>query len=242
MSDGWNLRAVYEKHLGSVALLVLPPGTTEPAAHFRLPLASILHGLGIPEDAVRQAALDAKKPATTTNATDLESILRRAIPEDCTGLSVLDAGGYDGRMAKVALDRGAASAICLDNSQYGRYGWTEPLRREGVEYREGDLLGWSEPVDVVLFFNVIYHVQDPWRTLAHLRSITRREMLLCSLVTWTDRPTWELYAPREVNPDDDTVYWGPSETGLRRLLGLTGWTDVEEVGKTLERLVLRCVP
>jgi hypothetical protein len=65
-------------------------------------------------------------------------------------------------------------------------------------------------------------------------------MVICSLVTWTDQPTWEVYEPREVNPTDETVYWGPSEAGLHKLLKLTGWTDVTEVGHAFERLVLRC--
>jgi len=120
--------------------------------------------------------------------------------------------------------------------------WTQPPPLEGVEYVTGDFLEWREPMDVTLFFNVAYHVKDPWRGFEHLRSFTRRHLAVCSLVTWTEKPVWELYLPREVNPDDDTVYWGPSESGLTRLLSLTGWSDVTVVGKAFERLVLTCRP
>jgi hypothetical protein len=67
-------------------------------------------------------------------------------------------------------------------------------------------------------------------------------MLLCSLVVWDDRPVWYPREPREVNPEDDTVYWSPSDAGLKKLLKATGWSEITEVGKTTERLVLECRP
>ena len=44
-----------------------------------------------------------------------------AIPTDCTGLTVLDLGGYDGRFGQVALERGAKSVLVLDNEDWRRY-------------------------------------------------------------------------------------------------------------------------
>lgn len=240
--DHWDLRVGYEPRLGSVFLAPIPPHEAEPCAHFRLPVSTILRDLKIPPEALGQIRADAAKPPATTDAEDLETILRRAVPADCTGLTVLDVGGYDGRMAKLAMDRGARRAVCLDSRQYERYGWARPTPLDGVEYQGGSLENWTQPIDVVLFFNVLYHCQNPWLTLEHLRGICRREMALSTLVTWTEAPVWELYATREVNPDDDTVYWGPSESGLTRLLELTGWKEITTVGKALERLVLRCRP
>ena len=239
--DSWDLRVGYEPRLGSIYLAPIPPHHTEPAAHFRLPVSTILRDLKIPPEALGQQAADAARPVVDDGRT-VEDLMRAAVPADCTGLTVLDVGGYDGRMAALALERGAKEAICLDNWQYERYGWARPAPLPGVAYETGDVLAWRLPVDVVLFFNVLYHCQNPWHALAHLRTFCRQEMAICTLVTWTDKPVWELYRTREVNPDDDTVYWGPSESGLTRLLELTGWQDIEIVGKALERLVLRCRP
>lgn len=234
----WRLSLGYDTRIGALMLGVTAPGAAAEAAHFRVPFSAILRDLKVPPGALRQMALDARKP--DEDAPDMETLLRAGVPADCAGLTVLDVGGYDGRMAALALERGAARAVCLDSGQWGHYGWTKPDPLPGVEYRCGDFRSWLEPADVVLFYNVLYHVEDPWRALEHLRAITRREMVLCSLVVWNDAPVWEIYEPREVNPADDTVYWGPSEAGLRRLLKLTGWTEVTEVGKAFERLVLRC--
>lgn len=234
----WNLGMAYEPRLGRLRLSVTAPGRTEPCAHFAVPVSTIMRDFGIPPEALRQMAADARKPQGDVG--DMEALQRAAVPADCTGLTVLDIGGYDGKMARLALDRGAKSATVLDSGQYVYYGWPDPEPLPGVVYERAGLLDWRKPADVVLFYNVLYHVENPWQALEHLRSITRREMALCTLVTWTDAPVWELYEPREVNPEDDTVYWGPSESGLRRLLKLTGWTEIEEVGKAYERLVLRC--
>lgn len=242
MSNHWDLRIAYERRLGSVFLAPVPPGQEDPITHFRLPVSTILRGLGITDEALGLMQTDAQKPTVDAPGRDVEELCRAAVPADCTGLSVLDVGGYDGRMAALALERGAKWAVCLDNTQWDHYGWKDPGEIGSVEYIVRDFMEWDEPADVVLFFNVLYHVQNPWAALEHLRKLTRQHLALCTLVTWTEKPVWELYLPREVNPDDDTVYWGPSETGLTRLLALTGWTDVRVVGKAFERLVLTCRP
>lgn len=242
MSDQWDLRIAYERRLGSVFLAPVPPGSEQPCAHFRLPVSTILRGLSISDEALGLMQSDAARPTVDAPGADVEALMRAAVPADCTGLTVLDVGGFDGRMAALALERGASRAVCLDSEQYTHYGWTTKERLPGVEYVQGSFLDWREPVDVTLFFNVLYHLQNPWAALEHLRTFTRQKMALCTLVTWTEKPVWELYETREVNPDDDTVYWGPSESGLRRLLDLTGWKDVEMVGKSFERLVLTCRP
>jgi SAM-dependent methyltransferase len=235
---GYNLNLSYEPRIGALILGFHKNGTAAPEALFQVPVSTILRDLKIPPAALRQAALVAAKP--DEDAGDVEAVHRASVPTDCTGLSVLDIGGYHGRLAKLALDRGAKWAVVVDSGQYRHYGWPKPEPLDGVLYVEGDFLDWHVPADLVFFMNVIYHVKDPWRALEHLRAITRREMVICSLVTWTDQPTWEVYEPREVNPTDETVYWGPSEAGLHKLLKLTGWTDVTEVGHAFERLVLRC--
>jgi hypothetical protein len=242
VTDRWDLRIAYERRLGSVLVAPVPPGSRDPVTHFRLPVSTILRGLGITDEALGLMQTDAARPTVDAPGADVEELCRAAVPADCTGLTVLDVGGYDGRMAALALERGAKAAVCLDSAQWTHYGWEQAPPHPGVEYVRGDVMEWTAPFDVVLLFNVIYHTPNPWAMLAHLRTFTRRTMALCSLVTWTERPVWELYEPYEVNPDDDTVYWGPSESGLRRLLDLTGWKDVQMVGKSFERLVLTCKP
>jgi len=178
----------------------------------------------------------------------MPSMCRRAIDTlDLKGKSVLDIGGYDGTMAAYALERGAASAAVLDSEQWRGYGWPYPEMPKGVErlvgdFRTDDWLLVEHQADVVFFFNVLYHVEDPHAALRRLRDWCTDEMLLCTLYVYSDLPVWRVYEPRELNVTDKTVFWGPSPKGLLKSLKVTGWDDVQEIGRTVERIVVRCKP
>lgn len=213
------------------------------------------------------ACLNMSEDPSLPPDTDIEKYRRVAIREvDMKGKVVLDIGGYDGWAAKLALDCGAARAICLDNHQYNHYGW-EDKKLEGVEYVEGDFgdyYVWSEDTlkdedsclsvavdgykcvprpDVLIFFNVLYHLKNPWAALDRLRELIKPDgvMLLCTLFRYHDGPWMYVYEPRECNPTDETVYFGPSLAALERLLKHTGW-DFEQVGLAYDRVVYRCKP
>jgi len=172
---------------------------------------------------------------------DIEPVRYKTLEDtDWKDKVVLDVGGYDGFAAEIAHKGGARRAICLDNEQYQTYGWKD-VRKQGVEYLTGDFLEWQEPVDKVIFFNVLYHLCNPWMAMEHLRKITKEEMLLCTLFRYSDRPHWYLYDSYECNPTDSSVFWGPSIMGLERLLKYTGWEFVQE-GLAMDRVVYRCRP
>ncbi len=189
----------------------------------------------------------------TEGKTDIETARVRLLTETlCAGKTVLDIGGYDGRAAKQLLDQGAASAVCLDNQQYKHYGWADK-KFEGVEYVTGDFMEWprqGQPpftadlcFDIVVFYNVLYHLKNPWDGLDRVRELTAPggEMLLCTLFRYMKGSWVYLYEPKECNPTDDTVYWGFSIEALERILRATGWVFTQE-GLAYDRVVYRCRP
>lgn len=238
----WEIQIGYMPKLGQLKVMpTCPHGAGTGEVFLAIPFTDLVQQIGIKPEQLRAHMKEAEKPTSHFSTLSQEALCDEAVRAlDLTGKTVLDIGGFTGRAAKVALDQGAKRAICLDNRQWKRYGWQEPEPLDGVEYEQGDFMDWQQPVDVVLFFNVAYHCPDPRGALKHLRSITTERMLLCSLVVWDDRPVWYPHEPFEVNPEDDTVYWSPSDAGLKKLLKATGWTDVQERGKTVERLVLDC--
>ncbi len=215
------------------------------------------------------AALLDEKYQWTEGQQNIEPARIRQLAEtECAGKTVLDIGGYDGYAAKRLLDQGASRAICLDNQQYNAYGW-EDQRLPGVEYITGDFMGlllsentpegkgiffdpdspsakpgWgaSQP-DIVIFWNVLYHLKNPWAALDKVREITKPDgqMLLCTLFRYHKGSWVYLYEPRECNQSDETVYFGPSIEALERLLKATGWDFVQE-GLAYDRAVYRCRP
>ncbi len=236
----WQLSVGYDYRFGCIGLSLQQHDGDEPL-RFYLPLAKLFRECNIHPEELRAYMADAQAPEPMPNGKDIETIRAEAITNcDLKGKTVLDIGGYDGWAARLALDCGAARAIWLDNQQYQHYGWAEK-RLPGVEYIEGDFIDWHEPVDVVIFYNVIYHIRNVWAALDHLRTITKERMLLCTLFRYSDRPQWYLYEERECNKSDETVYWGPSISGLERLLKATGW-DYRQVGLALDRVVYDCTP
>lgn len=266
MANGtWDVRLHYDYRFGGLYIIPIDPDG-KPVAQFVVGLADWLRQVRIPKHellALAKAAEGQQEPQG-----NIDTFRRQAI-ESCelVGKVVLDIGGYDGSMAKIALEHGAARAICLDNHQYEHYGWEEK-KLDRVEYVPGNFMHavyqWDKRDDggnqyiscveeagcwrvprphVIIFYNVLYHLKNPWAALDRLHEIIQPsgEMLLCTLFRYHDGAWMYVYEPRECNPEDETVYFGPSLSALERLLKHTGW-DFEQVGLAFDRVVYRCKP
>ncbi len=132
----------------------------------RVPLKELLGTLKVtPEEF---AALLQPNHEWTEGTGTIDSARDRMLSETlCQGKTVLDIGGHQGEAAKRLLDQGASRAICVDNQQFVSYGWEEK-QLPGVEYVKADFMDWKEPADIVVFWNVLYHLKNPWRGLDHL--------------------------------------------------------------------------
>lgn len=149
-----------------------------------------------------------------------------AMPQDLTGKTVLDVGGYDGYMAKIALERGAKKAIVVDNAQYQQYiGYNTPTGLDGVDYVSEDILGWDQPAEIVLCYDVLYHSKIPYYFLEHLYKLTQETLCLSTRIIEGAGMTWEAYGPFEEHPDP-TVFWKPTRNALFKLLNIIGFDNV----------------
>lgn len=253
----WELHTRYDHRFAAIAIQAQNNGAVSPVYHVEI--KELLKQMPRHE---ALACLQMSEDASLPPSMDIETYRRAAIREaGVTGKVVLDIGGYDGWAAKLALDCGAARAICLDNHQYEHYGWAEK-KLEGVEYVCGDMMGesecvspyvdyirypsgayWAVPFDVLINYNVLYHTKNPWAFLDRCRKVIKPDgtMLLCTLFRYHDGPWAYLYDPRECNVEDETVYWGFSLQALERLLKHTGW-DFEQSGLAYDRVVYTCKP
>jgi len=116
------------------------------------------------------------------------------------------------------------------------HNWEEPNQDQDV------WLGVSQP-DVLINYNVLYHVKNPWAFLEKCREIIKPdgEMLLCTLCRYHKGAWVYLYEPRECNNSDESVIWGPSLEALERLLRYTGW-EAERYALSHDRVLYRCKP
>jgi hypothetical protein len=218
----------------------------------RVSLARILQ-LGHITRAEANAALDEIEAPPIISHQDIErhpehvEMRINVLPDDCTGKSVLDIGGYDGEIAAECLKRGATSAIVYDNGEWTDYSWSKPIVKEGCTYQRGDLMYFGaeapKPADIVLLYNVIYHLRDPWTALERCRLLTKETFVLCTSFMEGDDPVWHLQGRN----DDDvkinethTIFWRPTIAGMRRMLELTGFTIDKQEGPVGDHICFRC--
>jgi tRNA (mo5U34)-methyltransferase len=164
------------------------------------------------------------------------------LPEDMSGLSVLDVGAWDGFFSFECERRGAERVVAADwfawkEAQRGSKESFELAREafgsrvEDVEIRVEELS--PERVgtfDLVLFAGVLYHVRDPMRALEAVASVTKGHVLLETHVDLVlkRKPAAAFYPAREL-AGDHTNWWGPNPAAVKGMLEVAGFTDVVKV-------------
>jgi tRNA (mo5U34)-methyltransferase len=104
-----------------------------------------------------------------SNSLEFERENCKAIPEDLSGLSVLDVGAWDGYYSFVAEKRGAKRVLAIDIYQGScspdGFFLAKEILGSKVEHRELDVTELEkldgEKFDVILFMGVYYHLKDP---------------------------------------------------------------------------------
>jgi len=164
------------------------------------------------------------------------------IPDDLSGLSVLDVGAWDGFFSFECERRGATRVVAAD-----WFAWHEAARGskrsfelaraaldsrvEGVEIRVEELSPESVGTfDLVLFAGVLYHLRDPLRALEAVASVTNGRLILETHVDLTlkRKPAAAFYPAREL-AGDHTNWWGPNPAAVEGMLCAVGFADVVKV-------------
>jgi tRNA (mo5U34)-methyltransferase len=197
-------------------------------------------------------ALDGAEDVYTPGAARDHRYRVSMLPGDCTGMTVLDVGTFDGFYAFLAERRGAERVVAVDNEQYrlwvasrwgveleGGEGFRAIHRLLGsaVEYRRMDafeLDGLEERFDLVYCFGILHRVENP---LGLLRVLHGRTASGGSVLVETygvpaeerDRPGIRVSAPEEIYARDEFVYWGFGHTGLERLARVAGFSRAERL-------------
>jgi tRNA (mo5U34)-methyltransferase len=164
------------------------------------------------------------------------------LPEDLSGLSVLDVGAWDGFFSFECERRGATRVVAAD-----WFAWHEAARGskraftlarnafgssvEDAEIRVEELS--PERVgtfDLVLLVGVLYHLRDPLRALEAVASVTGGTLILETHVDLAlhRRPAAAFYPALEL-AGDHTNWWGPNAAAVEGMLRAVGFDDVRKV-------------
>lgn len=186
---------------------------------------------------------DGKKiitPGEVNHCTQEVATKRFGIPDNLTGMSVLDIGCWDGYFSFLAEKRGATEIYSIDpyqgftNPDIGQRGYklAHSLLNSKCKFWVSDLEMYADNpqnprVDVVFYFGILYHVDHPLKELEYLYKITNEFVLVETAVApqVPNMPnTWQ-FLPG--NKNDSTNKWYPSVSGLVTALLYVGFSKVE---------------
>lgn len=162
------------------------------------------------------------------------------LPEDLSGMTVLDIGSWDGFFAFEAERRGASRVLATDSFCWSGDGWgtkdgfnlARKVLNSKVEDLEIDVMELSpEKVgefDLVLCLGVLYHMRNPLLALERISSVTKRQLILDTHVDclMTKRPVIAFYPGKELN-NDPTNWCGPNRAAVESMLKTVGFNRVE---------------
>lgn len=178
------------------------------------------------------------------------------LPEDLSGMSVLDVGTFDGFYAFLAERRGASRVVAVDNEQYrlwvasrwgielkGGDGFRAIARQlaSEVEYHKMDafaLADLDERFDFIYCFGLLHRVENPLGLLRVLRErVTDGGSVLLETYGLEAQDngdgTIKVARPGTVYPRDEFIYWAFGHSGLEGLARLAGFARAEELGTSL---------
>jgi tRNA (mo5U34)-methyltransferase len=167
------------------------------------------------------------------------------MPDDLSGLTVLDIGAWDGFFSFEAERRGARRVLATDSFCWDGGGWGtkkgfELARRalgSRVEDKWIEVLNLSPETvgvfDVVLFLGVLYHMKHPLLALERVASVTRQQLIMQTQVDMlaVDRPAMAFY-PRDELGGDPTNWVGPNPAALQAMLETVGFRKIEILSKS----------
>jgi SAM-dependent methyltransferase len=128
------------------------------------------------------------------------------IPQDLSGLSVLDIGTANGGAAFIAERRGAKRVVAVDIYDPHEYGFAQVAAALGsrAEFHRTSVyelpMVLGEQFDVVLFLGVLYHLRHPLLALDAVRRCARGQVFVDTAVT-----------PSKVGVSHAEFYAGPYE-------------------------------
>jgi len=163
------------------------------------------------------------------------------LPQDLSGMTVLDVGAADGAYSFEAERRGAKRVLAIDYYYWNR-GWGSKVGFElarkvlesKVEDMEIDLFKLSpEEVgsfDLVLLMGVLQMVRHPLLALEHIFSVTGKQLILQAHLDmqYCTKPVMRFYPGREFENDPES-WWGPNQRALEAMLKSAGFREIKRV-------------
>ncbi|MCL4383946.1 FkbM family methyltransferase [Patescibacteria group bacterium] len=201
----------------------------------------------------------------TPGVNDSSEVLKLLdLPEDCSGLSVLDIGARDGFFS-FELEKRGAKVMALDYVPKNTTGFSvmaEILNSKNVHYVQDNIYNISPKkygkFDIVLFLGLLYHLPDPIKALHIVRSVCSNKMYietqgiensfllpngqftpLASISPILENIPLMQFYPKHTLNNDPSNYWAPNLICLNNMLEETSFKVVKSFVNG-NRLIAHC--
>jgi tRNA (mo5U34)-methyltransferase len=166
---------------------------------------------------------------------------RFGMPESLEGKTVLDIGCWDGYFSFLAEKRNAKSVLGVDmlqgcsHQEQGTQGFefAKKALNSKVGFEKKSLEEFAQSTDkqfdVVFYYGVLYHVENPINELKHLSKVTKEYTLIETAISQKNemqRPFWEFLNGFD---NDPTNFWYPNLLGLASALIYAGFESMEVI-------------
>lgn len=178
------------------------------------------------------------RPGITTpgNSGEQNTLPHLMLPEDMTGMTVLDIGCWDGFFSFECERRGAERVVATDvweSAGRGAFDLACEVRGSNVKSLEASVYDLpralkSERFDLVLFLGVLYHLRHPLYALEQVAKCTKPGKMavvetVVDVAALLERPTMAFYPGAEIN-NDPTTWWAPNIPCLSTMLNSSGFS------------------
>ncbi len=172
-----------------------------------------------------------------------EKLPHFGLPDDMTGMRVLDVGHAEGFFSFEAERRGAAEVVAIENyrpmvRKFNICSYALGSRAKSFLASVYDLHPRTfGTFDLVLFFGVLYHLRHPILALEKISSVCTGSLLIQSVTCANDSevPMAEFHpfgitsGPPENPSHDPTCFWFPNIACVRAMLEHVGFQQLERI-------------
>lgn len=188
------------------------------------------------------------------NAESQDTFDNLNLPEDMSGLTVLDIGAWDGFYSFACEKRGAIvtasdkfvwQGMDLGNGHkpnddgfnFAHKHLNSNVRKLMASVEELDPVAHGK-FDIVLMLGVIYHATDPIGYLKKAKDMSNNIVCIETHVDLMDLdyPAARYYVGNELN-NDNTNYWGPNALAVYGMMQDLGYKDIKEAKLRTGRMI-----
>jgi len=152
------------------------------------------------------------------------------LPEDLSGMSVLDIGTADGYYSFLCEYRGAEKVLAIDSGNFSGFKIAKKILDSKVEFQKLDLYDLDQiegTFDYIICLGVYYHLPDLVSAFKKFYSKVTNKVFLSGHILREDSSIACLYDEYEMHPRDTSNWWAASPSCIQKIARRVGFSNCQ---------------